>query len=130
VRLNTEVVSIDYGKEIIEVSTKNGVFYGRKVLCSLPLGILKNGSVQFQPPLPESKIKAIENMGVGVFNKVQVCFSAPFWDTSKQYLLLVVDDEPFFRIRAFYDGGRYILCAYVSGEASRQLSSLTDTQIV
>lgn len=65
-------------------------------------------------------------MGVGVFNKVQVSFSKPFWDTSKQYILLVSESERFYRMRTFLEGGRAILCAYVSGEDSRWLSRLRD----
>ena len=47
------------------------------VLCTLPLGVLKecvkgNGinSVQFNPPLPEWKASAIQRMGFGNLNKV------------------------------------------------------------
>ena len=57
---------------------KNGVptshvFKADAVLCTLPLGVLKQSSppaVHFNPPLPDWKTGAIERMGFGNLNKV------------------------------------------------------------
>lgn len=42
------------------------------VLCTLPLGVLKQQppAVQFVPPLPEWKTSAVQRMGFGNLNKV------------------------------------------------------------
>ena len=51
-------------------------FKGDAVLVTLPLGVLKQQSppaVNFNPPLPEWKLHAIERMGFGNLNKVFVC---------------------------------------------------------
>jgi hypothetical protein len=37
---------------------------------TLPLGVLKRGSVQFTPPLPARKQQAINALGMGVLDKV------------------------------------------------------------
>ncbi len=37
---------------------------------TVPLGVLKAGSISFQPPLPERKQDAIARMGFGILNKV------------------------------------------------------------
>jgi monoamine oxidase len=37
----------------------------RAVLVSVPLGVLKRGSIRFSPPLPTAKQTAINRMGVG-----------------------------------------------------------------
>jgi lysine-specific histone demethylase 1 len=49
------------------------------VLCTLPLGVLKEGAVAFDPPLPGWKQASIERLGFGLLNKVILCFDAPFW---------------------------------------------------
>ena len=41
------------------------------VLVTVPLGVLKKGSIQFQPALPEAKQAAIKRLGMGVMNKVR-----------------------------------------------------------
>ena len=52
-------------------STVTGGFAGDAVLVTVPLGVLKKGSIAFQPPLPQRKLEAIERMGFGVLNKVR-----------------------------------------------------------
>lgn len=62
------------------------------VLCTLPLGVLKQStapnshgmpnSVQFVPPLPDWKVAAIQRLGFGNLNKVVLCFERIFWDPS------------------------------------------------
>jgi len=70
---------------------------GDVVLCTLPLGVLKqmtsanntnndnggksvNNVVEFTPPLPEWKLSAINRLGFGNLNKVVLCFDRIFWD--------------------------------------------------
>ena len=68
----------------VEVNTTNSrsntepmSYRGDAVLCTLPLGVLKeslrgNGinSIQFMPPLPEWKTAAVQRMGFGNLNRV------------------------------------------------------------
>jgi hypothetical protein len=63
---------------------------GDAVLCTLPLGVLKQctasntqgvpNTVQFVPPLPDWKVAAIQRLGFGNLNKVVLCFERIFWD--------------------------------------------------
>jgi lysine-specific histone demethylase 1 len=63
---------------------------GDAVLCTLPLGVLKQctasntqgvpNTVQFIPPLPDWKVAAIQRLGFGNLNKVVLCFERIFWD--------------------------------------------------
>ena len=41
-----------------------------QVIVTAPLGVLKEGSIQFEPPLPEWKTGAIDRLGFGLLNKV------------------------------------------------------------
>ena len=66
------------------------VLSGDAVLCTLPLGVLKQctaantqgvpNTVQFIPPLPDWKVAAIQRLGFGNLNKVVLCFDRIFWD--------------------------------------------------
>lgn len=40
-------------------------------LVTVPLGVLKKGSINFQPPLPSRKQEAIDRMGFGILNKAR-----------------------------------------------------------
>lgn len=77
VRFNTPIKSIQYNTEeqrvgkAVRIECGNGeVFEADKVVITTPLGVLKSGSVSFQPPLPDWKQGVIERMGFGLLNKV------------------------------------------------------------
>jgi hypothetical protein len=77
VRFNTPVKAIRYNTEetrvgkAVRIECSNGeVFEADKVIITTPLGVLKSGSITFQPPLPAWKQGVIERMGFGLLNKV------------------------------------------------------------
>uniref|UniRef100_A0A3Q3QTK7 Lysine-specific histone demethylase n=1 Tax=Monopterus albus TaxID=43700 RepID=A0A3Q3QTK7_MONAL len=91
IKLNTAVRQVRYtasGCEVIAVNTRSTtqtfIYKCDAVLCTLPLGVLKQQppAVQFVPPLPEWKTSAIQRMGFGNLNKVVLCFDRVFWDPS------------------------------------------------
>jgi monoamine oxidase len=53
------------------------------VVSSIPLGVLKQNHVTFDPPLPEWKVGAIQRLGFGILNKVVLVYQKPFWDESR-----------------------------------------------
>ncbi|OXB60245.1 hypothetical protein ASZ78_011065 [Callipepla squamata] len=91
IKLNTAVRQVRYtasGCEVIAVNTRSTsqtfIYKCDAVLCTLPLGVLKQQppAVQFVPPLPEWKTSAVQRMGFGNLNKVVLCFDRVFWDPS------------------------------------------------
>ena len=40
----------------------------------VPLGVLKGGAIEFDPPLPERKQRAIARLGFGVLNKIALLY--------------------------------------------------------
>lgn len=52
------------------VGRSGEVFEGNAALVTVPLGVLKAGRIQFQPPLPSWKQDAIQRLGFGDLNKV------------------------------------------------------------
>lgn len=49
------------------------------VIVTVPLGVLKDASIEFQPDLPAHKLASIDKMGYGNLNKVVMTFSEVFW---------------------------------------------------
>lgn len=84
IKLNTVVTKIDY-KEKVKVYTDKEVFSADAVVVTLPLGVLKAGTVNFDPPLDEQKQKAIKRLEMGDLTKVIVFFKKPFWP-KEQYI--------------------------------------------
>lgn len=46
---------------------------------TLPLGVLKQETVTFTPPLPPEKQNAINRLGFGLMNKIVLQFKKRFW---------------------------------------------------
>lgn len=61
--------------------------YFFQVLVTVPLALLQKNAIQFNPPLSEKKIKAINSLGAGVIEKVRK-FGIYFSFFSQKYWLL------------------------------------------
>lgn len=89
------------GCEVIAVNTRSTtqtfIYKCDAVLCTLPLGVLKQQppAVQFVPPLPEWKTSAIQRMGFGNLNKVVLPHKHTF--ASHLSILLSLIGSPHYR---------------------------------
>mgnify|MGYP002803835585 FL=1 len=143
IRLNTAVRQVRYNRSGVEIITQSTTkaaisttqsFKGDVVLITLPLGVLKAmpETVQFHPPLPEWKTKAIDRMGFGNLNKVVLCFERVFWDRSTN-LFGHVGSTTAKRGELFLFWNLYktpILIALVAGKAANELEAVADEIIV
>ncbi|KAM3085050.1 hypothetical protein ACMFMG_003488 [Clarireedia jacksonii] len=53
------------------------------IVSTIPLGVLKQKKIQFEPALPDWKTGAIRRIGYGVLNKIVLVYKEPFWDLSR-----------------------------------------------
>ncbi|KAH8737639.1 Sec1-like protein [Ilyonectria robusta] len=53
------------------------------VVCTIPLGVLKQNNVTFEPPLPSWKTDVIGRLGFGILNKVVLVYRKVFWDSDR-----------------------------------------------
>ncbi|KAI1476659.1 flavin-containing amine oxidoreductase-domain containing protein [Daldinia eschscholtzii] len=87
VRKNTSVKQIFYdpdGLKAARVECEDGsTLEADYVVSTIPLGVLKHGNVEFNPPLPPSKAGAISRLGYGILNKIILVYAEAFWDTSR-----------------------------------------------
>ena len=64
------------------------VFAGlcRHVIVTVPLGVLKKGSIAFSPPLPACNLASIGRLGMGLEDKVALVFKPDqiFWDKTNE----------------------------------------------
>lgn len=110
----------------VEVETAGGRFAAERVLVTLPLGLLKQETVAFDPPLPPRKRSAIERLGWGYMTKVIVRFDAPFWPTEQYvfgYMCRAVDAHPTNVISAWYTHGVPALVMLIGGALGREIES-------
>ena len=86
IRLNSRVTEINYNATKSLVKVNEISIEADYVIVSVPLGVLKNNSISFQPSLPASKLSAIQNIQMGNVNKFLFIWDTTFWDTNIQYI--------------------------------------------
>lgn len=86
IRKDTAVKKVSYDPEGIngaQVECEDGsVVDADYVVSTIPLGVLKHRSIEFQPPLPPAKADAISRLGFGILNKIILVYDHAFWDTA------------------------------------------------
>ncbi|MBS1675418.1 MAG: FAD-dependent oxidoreductase [Actinobacteria bacterium] len=132
VRLGHAVRRIARGADGVRVQTDLGTFTARKVVVTVPLGVLKAGSIAFDPPLPDAVAGPIARLGMGVFNKVFLQFPQRFWEDGAYAIRAL--GEPGEHWHSWYDvsaiSGLPTLLTFAAGPFGRRMQELDDAGIL
>lgn len=117
-----------------------------KVILTVPLGVLKQNSIEFIPPLPEWKQAAISRLGFGLLNKIVLVFEEPFWDVDRDMFGLLREprsgtgfDQDDYRAGRgqFYlfwncikTSGLPVLVALMAGDSAYEAEVKSDRELV
>ena len=123
-------------------------YYARSTIVTVPLGVLKNQAIKFTPPLPQTKLDAVNNIAMGNLNKcimywdtstavdgVDVSSWWPYDDVSMQ-LLTELDsnsnDFTYFFNDQTQSGNEntYVLTSWIGGVAADQMELRSDEEIL
>ncbi|KAI5396872.1 hypothetical protein KIW84_062922 [Lathyrus oleraceus] len=129
------VHTIRYGSDGVQVIAGSQVFEGDMALCTVPLGVLKKGSIKFIPELPQRKLDGIKRLGFGLLNKVAMLFPHVFWEMDLDTFGHLSDDPSrrgeFFLFYSYATvAGGPLLIALVAGEAAHKFESMPPTDAV
>jgi monoamine oxidase len=89
IRLNQRVAHIHYSSsQGCTVTTQGGDTYtSAACLVTLPLGVLKQNTVLFDPPLPSWKQEAIDRGGSAIFNSLVLQWNRPICGTTASFMV-------------------------------------------
>ena len=80
IRYNSAVNKIEYGSADVTITTTSGeTYHADKVLLTVPITILQQEFITFEPPLPDEKMKAIHKEVMPDGLKVFIEFSERFY---------------------------------------------------
>ncbi|KMT01528.1 hypothetical protein BVRB_9g215320 isoform A [Beta vulgaris subsp. vulgaris] len=130
---NRTVESIRYGDDGVLVYAGGQEFRADMVLCTVPLGVLKRGDIEFVPPLPQKKRDAIDRLGFGLLNKVAMLFPYNFWGGEIDTFGHLSEDPSrrgeFFLFYSYYSvSGGPLLVALVAGEAAIEFEKVSPVE--
>ena len=132
IRLNTSVTRIDYTGTKVVVTTSGGIVEANYALVTVPLGVLKNNAIAFQPALPADKQAAVKNTRMGVVNKFLLLWDTPFWNVNLQYIGFTPEMKGKFNycmnLKKFSPANGLMTFAF--GDYAAQTESMSDAQVV
>jgi monoamine oxidase len=86
IKLNQVVTSLNYAEKKVQITANGALIEADFAVVTVPLGVLKKGTIAFTPELPTTKKEAILHTEMGNVNKFLLVWDQPFWDTSLQYI--------------------------------------------
>ncbi|HEY1114812.1 MAG TPA: NAD(P)/FAD-dependent oxidoreductase [Chitinophagaceae bacterium] len=78
VLLSTPALEVNWQSDPVEVYSAKSELYGRKLIVTVPLGVLQAGAIAFTPAIP-GHLEASRTLGFGAVIKVLLQFGGPFW---------------------------------------------------
>lgn len=72
---------------VVVTTESNKSFSADMCICTLPLGVLQQGNVQFSPLLPVAKSIAINSLKTAIHNKIILEFEKAFWGKEGHYIV-------------------------------------------
>ena len=88
-------LAIEFGHTVSEIAvhgggvtvlSQRGIHTGDLAVVTLPLGVLKAGTVSFTPGLPAAMQQAIDTLQMGVLNKAYLRFPSVFWPQNLDWM--------------------------------------------
>ncbi|WP_304236336.1 FAD-dependent oxidoreductase [Jiulongibacter sediminis] len=131
IRYQEVVQSIKYSENEVQVASSKGLFSADRVIISVPLKVLQEGGIFFQPALPANKSEAIQNATIWEGFKAFFEFSIPFYGDG--FSVPVSPKEAGQKI--YYDAAlgqnsnHHILGLFAVGEPARILSELSSEEL-
>jgi len=131
--LGWPVATVAHSADGVTVAATDGrTVTGDRVVVTLPLGVLKSGTVRFDPPLPETHRDAVDGLSMGVLDKVWLRWEERWWgDHGDQWTRTAPSDDPYVE---WYDlagpTGQPVLLGLVGGSMARAWANRTDDEVV
>lgn len=132
IELNTVVKRINVRSRDIEIIAEDAIFNADAVIVTVPLGVLKNNDILFNPPLPDYKLQALQRLEMGLLNITAMKFAKPFWPKEHQAMFFTQFDDSsisvFLNLQHFMS--EPVLMGFSGGNRALELEKLTNTQLV
>ena len=97
----------------------------------MPLGVLKAGVIDFEPPLPAAKNDAIESVGFNCVNKFLFTWDATFWDDT-DFIAYTASQRDLFNYSVNVNSlqpGSNALMTFAFADAARSTEAMSDAEL-
>lgn len=127
ISLETPVTAVDFSGPVVRLETPRGTIRARYAVITVPVNVLKSGSIRFTPHLPPATLAALDGLGMGALTKIALKFEGTkfgqspwtqFFDTGTRGDLVNFEFWPFGNdLVVAHFGGDYARGVAAQGEA-------------
>ncbi len=132
IEMQRPVRRIEWDSEgVLVVDESGNEILADRVIVTVPLGVLKSGSIEFVPPLPEEKLDVIDRIGFGLLDKVWFVFEEAFWSEDSLVWTIVTEEATPYRewFNLLPLIGRPVLLSLVGGPVAREWAQRSDADV-
>lgn len=128
IRLNHRVTKITQWSNGVMVTVEDGrSFMADAAIITVPLGVLKANLIEFEPKLPEWKVSAISDLGVGNENKIALRFDTVFWPNMELLgMAAPTSDDCCYFLNLHKATGHPVLVYMAAGRFAYDIEKLSD----
>lgn len=132
IKLNQPVKKISYDRNGVDVYTNDHHYHADRVIITVPLGVLKSGTIHFVPSLPQAKQNAIHQLGIAVYDKVYLLFDHPFWDTQSEWIGYIPNnlDETLDFMNLYSFTHKPILLVFTGGTRAKNIEQWSNEKTI
>lgn len=121
--LATSVTAVDYSGAGVVLETARGTIRAKTAIITVPVNVLKSGTIRFSPSLPARTLGALDGLGMGALTKLALKFEGTkfgqrdwmqFFDTGSKGDLVNFE---------FWPWGSDLVVAHFGGDYARSVAS-------
>ncbi|KAG6385191.1 hypothetical protein SASPL_154019 [Salvia splendens] len=130
IRLGHRVIKVVRRYNGVKVTVEDGrTFVADAAVVTVPLGVLKSNCISFEPRLPEWKEAAINDLGIGIENKIILHFEKVFWP-NVEFLGVVAETsyECSYFLNLHKATGRAVLVYMPAGQLAREIEKMSNEE--
>lgn len=129
--LSTTVVGVSYNERRVSLRLGTGESLAvDRAIVTVPLGVLQDDGIAFDPLLPFAHRTAIASLGMGTIDTVWLRFDEPFWTTDADIWNIVGTDDvvtTWFNLEPLT--GEPVLVGMVGGDDAERFELLSDDEL-
>lgn len=127
--LSEPVNQVTWKDNEVQVETQNKTFTGRKILITVPIGVLQTESIRFSPAL-QQKMAAARALGFGPVIKTMLQFDEAFWKKDLGNLGFLFSEAPIPTWWTQYPKDTAMLTGWSGGPHALELKDLSREEII
>jgi monoamine oxidase len=124
VKFGAVVEKINWGSDVITIKAGDQEYKATKVIVTLPLAVLKSGSITFNPPLPSGTTSAMANFGMDPCIRIVLDFKSNFWGKDSSFLWGGTTVPQYFNTGVGRSKLYRTMSLTIYGQKAQQLSAL------